>query len=230
MISLLLSAVGAVLSGGLTAQALPAAIEQAVLEQEPALLEELQVSCNGVRAGCAERIVLEAEGLMLDPLRISSATISLSSVELLPDGRMRLGGIDWVARISDSELTSALRRDVEDLGDARLQVDEQALHLSGTYPVLRVNVPYELEGLLQVENESQLVFRVSSSGLARFGMPSGLNRLLESEINPVYDLEQFARRNAEEIAAANRRLSYDFQLSITEITNADGHIILTGEA
>ena len=61
-------------------------------------------------------------------------------------------------------------------------------------------------------------------------IPAQLNRLIENEINPVYDLAEFANRNKQEIKQAREKLDYEFKLTAREIKLGNGHIIVSGDA
>ena len=228
-IALLLSTVSSLLASGQSDTVLAAAIEKAIVAEREEI-GELNVVCSGVRAGHVDRITLELEELLLDPLVVDAARITVEQVSLAADGRLDLGDIEWTATIGEDDLTSALRGHVDTLADASIAIDEDELQLAGTYPFLRMKMPYEIAGRLKIENATELVFRVERSGLSGLSMPGNLNKLIEKEINPVYDLADFASRNEDELNAAKLRLNYEFKLNVDSITNGDGHIIVVGDA
>jgi hypothetical protein len=230
LIALLLSTLSTLLAAGQGDRALSAAIKTAIEKKDVAVIEELAVSTSGAAKGKVSAINLDLDGLLLDPLVIDESSIVVKDVALAGDGKMSLASINWNATISEDDLTSALQMHVDKLSDATLKISDGQLKLHGSYPLLGVKVPYDVAGKLSVENDTQLVFRIDRSGVSGIPMPRGLNKLIESEINPVYDLAEFAERNEGEITSAREKFNYEFKLAIDSITNGDGHIIVAGTA
>ena len=205
-------------------------LSRAVRAKKPVPMETVSVECSGSTDDAIAELGFSFGGLVLEPLLIESASIGVDSLHHDSAGRITMQGIGWTARISDHDLTDALRSHVQRLQDASVKIDSQGLTLSGNYPVLGLTVPYAVHGQLGVENDSQLVFNIDNSRLSGLNMPAGLNTLIEKEVNPVYDLKNFVKRSQKDIDRAKQQLNYEFALHIDKISYGKGHIIVDGSA
>lgn len=231
LIALLLATLTGLLGHGASDVELARQVEAALKAKMPVPMDEVAASCEGVTASGVEQLSFDITGLLLDPLLIGQAVIKISDVTLQPDKKISLSAIDWTADIGEQPLTDTLRTHVDKLSDATVDIKPEGITLSGTYPMLLgIRVPYTVTGDLVVEQQTQLMFRIRKSGVSGVKLPGGLNKLIENEINPVYDLAKFAARSKKDIERAKKQLNYSFMLKVAELKPADGHIIVSGSA
>lgn len=230
LMALLIATLGALLGTGTSDKVLAAQVAKAVQDKPPVPIESVEVACKGSSAQGVDEISFILDGLLLDPLLLKEAQINVGAVRRAADKKMSIGSIAWTADIAEAELTKALRSHVDKLADATVSIAPEGITLSGTYPMWPFPIPYTVTGDLVVENQTQLVFHITKSGAAGMKLPGGLNKMIEKEINPVYDLAKFAARSKKDIERAKQQLNYDFKLLVEKLTPAEGHIIVTGTA
>jgi hypothetical protein len=231
LIALLLLTLGGQLKTGVTEAQLEKQIAAVVKQEQPAPLEDLSVDVTGASASGCDSITFKFEKLMLDPVLMKSADITISKVKKSADGKLSIGGIKWTADMGQAELTEALQQQVDKLKDSTVTISSDGLTLSGKYAVLLgAKMPYSVTGDLKVEDETLLMFYIDKSKVSGVGLPKGLNKTIEKEVNPVYDLKKFRSKSEKEIKLAKEKLNYDFNLLIVTIEPKDGHIIVSGTA
>jgi len=229
LIAVLIAALSQLLGAGGDAALLGERMTDLLLESRPVPMAGAQVMAEGVTAGGVELLAMEFTDLLLEPLEIDETAIEVHGISVSTSG-VGLDGLRFTAKIGQDDLTEALHQHTQALSDAKLRITKQALELSGTYPLLGLRLPYRVAGTLSVQDDTQLVFNIDSSGMGAVRSPAALNRLIEREINPVYDLAEFAARSKEDIANAREQLDYEFKLEVATISLDEGHIIVAGKA
>ena len=238
LVTLLMLTVSQLLGAGVSAEELAAQVQQAVVEHPPAPIESVTVYCTpeqstelGPGPGETHLLRFAFRGLMFEPLLLEEAEFIIGGVRLLEDGSLAIGSIEWWARIAEDDLTTALAAETGALGDApEVRVTEDYVQLKGKYRALFAWIPFEVRGNLTVENQTQLVFSVDQSKMSGIPVPRQVNRLIEKEVNPVYDLTEFAARNEEQLKRAREQLSYEFHLDVYRITPAAERLLVEGTA
>ncbi len=231
LIALLMLTLGAQLKNGVNESKLEKELAAIVLKEQPAPLEEVTVDATGVSASGCKSIVFNFKNLTMDPLLLRKASFTVEKVTKGSDGKLSIGGVAWTSDIGQSELTSALQEQVDKLKDTTITIKEEGLTLSGHYPVIfGSKVSYSVTGDLKMEKETLLMFYIDKSKVSGVGLPKGLNKTIEKEVNPVYDLAKFRAKSQKEIKLAREKLNYDFDLRIKDIKPQDGHIIVSGNA
>ena len=231
LIAILLASLTGFFQTGADPAELSQAMAAAVLETQPVPIEQAEVVCGERTAeGYIEEVTFGLSGVTLDPLEIEQTDITVFGILMQPDGNVTFSGIEWQARIDDKSLTDALRIHVRKMADAEVIARDEVISLKGTYPVWPVRIPYKVDGMLVVENQTELVFHITRTGLSGVRLPVALNNLIESEINPVYDLAKFAARSKKDLDRAKARLDYEFMLQVEEIDAEDGFLLVTGDA
>jgi len=216
-IALLLAALTGMLGSGVSDKELAAKVQQTLLEKKPVPMEKVQVACKGASKTGVDQLTFTIDGLLLDPMLIDHATIVITGIKPESGGKVGLKSVDWTADIAEQQLTSVLRSHVVKLSDATVNIAEEGISLTGTYPVMfKMRVPYKVLGDLSVEQQTQLMFRIRESGVSGVNMPAGLNSLLEKEINPVYDLAKFAARSKKDLDRAKQKLDYAENLRLVD--------------
>jgi hypothetical protein len=230
LIAILLASLTGFFQIGADPQELSRAMAAAVMETQPVPITEAEVTCGDLDNGQIDDVTFSLSGVTLDPLEIEHTEITVFGILQQPDGSVTFKRIEWQARIDDQSLTDALRIHVKKMADAEVHARDEVISLKGTYPVWPVRVPYSVDGSLVVENQTELVFHITRTGLSGVRLPSALNNLIESEINPVYDLAQFAARSKKDLDRAKEKLDYEFMLQVEQIEAGDGFLLVTGDA
>jgi len=230
LIALLLATITGLLTPGVKAPQLEKQMQAAVLKEKPVPMESIAVKCKGVSAGGVDELTFTFTGLLLDPLLIKDANMKIGSVKPVKGGKVSLKSIAWFARIGDKELTAALNAHAESLTNATVLLDPEGITLKGKYKTWLGKMPFEVKGNLVVENDTQLVFEIDKSRMTGIPVPKTVNKIIEKEVNPVYDLAKFAERSKKDIELAKKKLNYDFKLRIDKMVPKDGILEVTGTA
>jgi len=230
LIVLLLATLTSLLAPGVREADLEKQVAAAVLAKPPVPIAAVKVDAAGVSSHGVKSIEFDLSDLLLDPLLIADACIAITHVSKVPQGKLAILGIAWSADITEEALTAALNAHTSSLKSAQVKLEEEGITLSGKYKTRLFPVPFSVKGQLVVENDTQLVFRIDKSRMSGVPVPGPLNRIIEREVNPVYDLAKFAKRNEKDIARAKEQLSYTFKLQVEEITPGSGHIRAAGKA
>lgn len=230
LIALLLALVGQFGQANLSAEEFSQKISESVMVAQPVPLEAVQAEATLSLNGELNSLVFKLDGLALDPLKIEHATITVEGIEIDALGKVSLGSIDWTVEIKDSDLTAALQKHTESISQAVISSSKQGLIVEGSYQLWRLSIPFSLAGQFVVENQTNLVFELDSSGIGKLKLPLRLNKLLEQEINPVYDLAQFSLRSKEDLDQAKAQLNYKFYLLVEKIAPQKGKVVVIGSA
>lgn len=243
LIALLLAAVAGLMSAGAPPVELEQQVRQTVLDHPPVPLEDVVIKV--VPAADLEvapdatppppnsvQITFDFTGLMLEPLLFEQACITVNGVEQQEGGKLSISSIDFTTHITEDALTGALKAETSELGPNPqvLLSKEDGVTLKGSYAALLARVPFTVKGDLTVEEETQLVFTINKSRMAGVPVPGVVNKLIEREVNPVYDLAKFYQRSKKDIDRAREQLNYEFSLRVQELTPQAGYIIVTGTA
>lgn len=230
LIALLLALVGQFGQANLSAEEFSKQISESVMVAQPVPLKAVHAEATLSLNGELNSLVFKLDGLVLDPLKIEHASIMVEGIEIDPQGKVSLGSIDWTVEINDADLTAALQKHTGSITQAVISSSKQGLIVEGSYKLWRLRIPFSLEGQLVVENQTNLVFELDSSGIGKLKLPLKLNKLLEQEINPVYDLGQFSSRSKEDLDQAKAQLNYEFYLLVEKIAPQKGKIVVNGSA
>jgi hypothetical protein len=230
LIALLLAAVTGLLGPGVKQAELEQKVRAAIMEAQPVPIAEVAVKCKGVSAKQVDELTFELTDVMLDPLLISKATMVIGTVQPLKGGKVSIKSIKWTALIGEKELTKALNAHVESLSNASVQLDPEAITLKGKYKTILGKLPFEVKGQLTVDQQTLLMFHIDKSRMQGVSIPKQVNKIIEREVNPVYDLAKFAERSKKDIARAKEKLSYTFNLRVDTMTPQDGTLFVVGKA
>ena len=242
LIALLLAAMASLLGTGATPAELEAQVRQTVLDNPPVPLEDVIITAVPaeeleLEPGTDEpppgslQLTFDFTDLYLEPLLIEHAVITVGGLKRGADGKLSISSISFDTRITEQALTDALKADTDELGkDPQVKLEEDGVMLKGSYKALLTRIPFEVKGNLSVENQTQLMFTIDRSKMAGVPIPGPVNKLIEREVNPVYDLAKFHQRSKKDIDLAREQLNYEFYLQVEEITPEAGYIIVTGIA
>lgn len=244
LIALLLITVGQLLGSGAAPDQLAAQLTADVRDNAPMAIGELAVSAaqeestdgavvsgsGGIDADAPLDLRFEFDEIFLKPVLVDELAIGVAGLKLTPGGGVRIDGIDFVGKFTAESLTEALRARETTVYNPRVLIDPQGITLRGSYGTWLGRVPFEVKGNLLVENQTQLVFTIDKSRMVGIPIPGVVNRIVQNEINPVYDLDAFVERSRDDIARAREMLDYEFYLTVETITPREGFIIVSGSA
>lgn len=243
LIALLLAAVAGLMTAGAGPAELEAKVRETVLKHPPVPMADVHIAAIPAEQLTVEegeepppagslQLAFDFDELYLEPLMLKHAVITVGGV--LPasgEGKLSIGSIAFSTNITEQALTDALKADTDELGpDPEVLIDEDGVTLKGSYSAILTRIPFEVKGNLSVANQTQLVFTIDRSKMAGMKVPGPVNRLIEREVNPVYDLAKFHERSKKDIDRAKDQLDYEFHLEVGELTPKAGYIIVTGTA
>jgi hypothetical protein len=244
LIALLLITVGQLLGAGAAPDQLAAQLTADVRDNAPMAIGELAVSAEhqapaagevnsagtGADANAPLDLRFEFDEIFLEPVLVDELAIGVAGLKLAPGGGVRIDSIDFLGKFTADSLTEALAAKKTTVHNPRVLIDPEGITLTGSYGTWLGRVPFEVKGNLLVENQTQLVFTIDKSRMVGIPIPAVVNRIVQNEINPVYDLDAFVERSKDDIARAREMLDYEFYLTVETITPREGFIIVSGSA
>ncbi len=230
LIALLLATLTGLLVPGVKEAQLEQKIRTAVLAQQPVPIADVTVDCAGVSATQVDELTFNLTDVLLDPLLISQAQMKIGAVKPVKGGKVSIKSIAWSAELSEAALTDALNSHAESLSGAKVRVEPDGITLSGKYKTILGKMPFEVKGQLEIENQTLLVFKIDKSRMTGIPIPKQVNKIIEREVNPIYDLAKFSKRNQKDIQRAKEKLNYEFHLEILSMTPKDQFLFVVGKA
>jgi hypothetical protein len=230
LIALLLAAVTGLLGPGVKQADLEQKVRAAVLAAQPVPIADVAVKCKGVSAKQVDELTFTLKDVLLEPLLISEATMVIGTVKPLKGGKVSIKSIKWTALIGEEPLTKALNAHVSSLTNATVLLDPEGITLKGKYKTFLGKLPFEVKGQLTVDQQTLLMFHIDKSRMQGVSIPGPVNKIIEREVNPVYDLAKFAERSKKDIARAKEKLSYSFHLEVESMTPQEGQLLVVGKA
>ena len=176
------------------------------------------------------RLTFTFDEIYLEPLLVRELEIEVGELHLQDDGSLRIGSLAFSAEFTQEALTEALAAKAGTVHNPRVVLEPDGITLKGSYGTWIGRVPFEVKGNLSVEEQTQLIFSIDKSKMIGVPIPGPVNRIIQREVNPVYDLDAFAERSRKDIQRARDMLDYEFYLEVDKITPRQGHIIVTGYA
>jgi hypothetical protein len=230
LIALLLATLTGLLIPGVKEAQLEQKVRAAVLAQQPVPIKDVTVDCTGVSATKVDELAFNLTEMMMDPLLISQAQMKIGSVKPMPGGKVSISSIAWTADLSEAALTAALNAHVESLSSAKVKIEPDGITLSGKYKTMLGKMPFEVKGQLEIEDQTLLIFKIDKSKMTGIPVPKQVNKIIEREVNPIYDLAKFTKRNKKDIERAKEKLNYEFHLEILKMTPQTGSLLVVGKA
>jgi hypothetical protein len=235
LIAVLLITVAQLLGSGTTPAQIAAQLQADVVQSAPMAIEELAVAVSpeerqdGVTAESWE-IRFDFDEIFLEPVLVDELAITVHGLALTEDGEVHINALSFRGKFTEESLTAALAAKETTVHNPRVELERDGITLKGSYGTWLGRMPFEVKGNLTVENQTQLVFSIDKSRMIGIPIPGVVNRIVQNEINPVYDLDAFVERSQKDIERAREMLDYEFYLEVEQITPADGFIIVTGNA
>lgn len=237
LLVLLVLTVGELLGSGATPGQLAQDLEVTLLESMPVAYEELAVAVSTEQVDALStkdqngyRVEFYFDDVFLEPMLIDELTITVHGLQQDESGKLRIASLGFISRITADALTAGLGSHVSSLNDASVDLTKSGITLSGKYQTWVAGVPFSVSGIINIKQQTQLMFSIDKSQMVGVNIPAAVNHIIEKEVNPVYDLAAFAERSKRDIKLVYERLNYHFLLEVEEITPGDGHIIIAGKA
>lgn len=241
LIAVLMVTVGQLLASGAVVDSMAGQVQVALEEGSPFTVAEIAVDftveepappveTDPAPGGDSYRIDFEFTDIEIEPLLIHELEIAVGGIQPAAGDGLTIGWITFEAQIDDQALQEALTSHAPSILNPRITISHSGISLGGRLRTWLAAVPFEVQGSLSVVNQTQLVFDIDRSRMVGIGIPAAVNNVIEHEVNPVYDLADFATRSKDDIARAKSQLDYEFYLSVNKLTPRDGHIIVVGKA
>lgn len=243
LIALLMVTVSQLLGAGVPAADLAEQVRAAVLEAAPMEIADATAFITPEPADEAGddqpqvqldaalwRLTFTFDDIYLEPLLVRELEIEVGKLHLQDDGSLRIGSIAFSAEFTQEALTEALAAKAGTVHNPRVVLNPDGITLRGSYSTWIGRVLFEVKGNLSVEEQTQLIFSIDRSKMIGVPIPGPVNRIIQREVNPVYDLDAFAERSRKDIQRARDLLDYEFYLEVDQITPRQGHIIVVGHA
>jgi len=139
-----------------------------------------------------------------------------------------VGDIKFRFTFRPEDLARALELSSERILEPRVRIEHSTVIISGKYAFGFLRPSFEVEGYLTFEGGSRIYYRVGKVRLAGLGMPGRIEKLLEDEMNPLFDLDKFHKKRREEFAENAKIVGRELRLRINHIIVHDDKVIATG--
>lgn len=182
-------------------------------------------------------IDLTLDKLWVEPVLIDEAYFNIGDVRLNTGkvltgntGRCvrSVGDIRFRFTFRPDDLARALELSSDSIIDPKVRTEQSSVVISGRYAFGILNPSFEVEGYLTFEGGSRIYYRVQKVRLAGLGMPGSIERLLEDEMNPLFDLDKFHEKRKDEFAENEKMVGRKLKLKISHIIVGDGKVVVTG--
>jgi hypothetical protein len=231
LVALLMLTLAGLIKPGVNDAQLEKKLAAVVQQDQPAPLEKVAVDASKASSEGVESVDFHFTNLFMEPLMVRDSHFVVSGISRAADDKLSLKDIEWRAELDEDALTAALNSQKNKLSDAKVSLTPDGITLSGKYKVLLgQKMGFSVTGNLFIEEGSLLVFHIDKSKAAGMNIPKGLNKTIEDEVNPVYDLAKFAARSKKDIDFAKQQLDYDFKLEVTRISPKSGYLEVGGSA
>jgi hypothetical protein len=182
-------------------------------------------------------IDLTLDKLWVKPVLIDEAYFNITDVRLdtgnVLTGKAKkcvrsVGDIKFRFTFRPDDLARALELSSDNIINPKVRTEQSVVIISGKYAFGILKPSFEVEGYLTFEGGSRIYYRVQKVRLAGLGMPGRIEKLLENEMNPLFDLEKFHEKRKKEFEKNEKIVGRELRLKIGHIIVSDGKIVTTG--
>ena len=239
LISMILAILGSVLVGG--ESGLENKLENALKQElgERVKKVEVQVHQNPgsfILKGKIASIDFIFDDLYVKPVLMDEVTFNVKDVRvdilksaLTGDAKVkRVGDISYSFTIKENQLAKALENETKAISDANVKIAGGELILSGKYRLGFLAIPFSVAGVPGFEENRRLVYKITEVRFVGMKLPKRIDTLLEEEINPVFDIEEFYEKKSDEWNLNEEMLGRELKLTVTSISADKGRIVVTG--
>jgi len=236
---MILAILGSVLVGG--ESGLESKLESALKQElgEKVKKVEVQVHQNPgsfILKGKIASIDFIFDDLYVKPVLMDEVTFNVKDVRvdilksaLTGDAKIKkVGDISYGFTVKENELAKALENETKAISDAKVKISDGMLVLSGKYRFGFLAIPFSVAGVPDFEDNRRLVYRVTEVRFVGMKLPKRIETLIEEEINPIFDIEEFYEKKSDEWKLNEEMLGRDLKLTVTSISAEKGRIVVTG--
>jgi len=178
------------------------------------------------------------DGLYIKPMMLRRAQIKIEGVQL-DDSEPAKTGIERVKSVGTisyelvvqaDDLARALAEKSKTIKNPRITIDDGIATLSGSLKFGFIKTPFEVSGRPTFEKHSQIVYRVTEVKFVGIPLPGSLKQLIEDDINPIFDLDEFYEKKKEDLAQTEKMLHRPLKFVIKSLVAEDNRLVLSGTA
>ena len=180
---------------------------------------------------------LTLDQLWVEPVMVDRAYFNISDVRL-NTGKVLAGNAEKSVRsvgdiafrftFGPDDLADALAASSDNILDPEVRLEYGTVVISGRYAFGILKPSFEVVGYLTFEGGSRIYYRVMKVRLGGLGMPGRIEKLLEDEMNPLFDLDKFHEKRKDELAENAKMVGRELKLKISRIIVGDKDITVTG--
>ncbi|OGK08899.1 MAG: hypothetical protein A2Y63_06125 [Candidatus Riflebacteria bacterium RBG_13_59_9] len=177
------------------------------------------------------------EGLWVKPVRIEEAYFNVEDIRInaskvllgKSDSCLRsIGDISFRFTFLPQDLARALELRSENIREPEIALAGGQLVISGKYLLGPISTPFEVEGYLSYEGGSRIYYRINAVRVAGLGLPATFRKMIEDELNPLFDLGEFHEKRREEFERNEKMVGRSLKVEVKHIVVGDDRIVITG--
>lgn len=160
---------------------------------------------------------------------VKNIRINLLSSAISREAKVEsVGEILFRLTIREDDLAKGLAEKAKNILEPTVEINNGKIILSGKYRLGFLKVPFSVAGYGTFENKTTLNFRIDEVRFVGLRMPESIDRLLEREVNPIFDLDKFYEEKGKEWKLNEEMLGRELNLTVRQIRATEGKIIITG--
>jgi len=183
-------------------------------------------------------VKLTFDRLYIKPMMVRRAEITLEQMVLDPtkppeagvERVKSVGPLSYRFTFEADDLAAALAAKSKRIRNPKITIERGIATLSGKLKVGFIKTPFEVAGRPAFEKKSQIVYHVTEVKFIGVPLPASLKQLIEDDINPIFDLNEFYDKKKEELAQTERMLKRPLKFVVTELKAEHNRLLLTGTA
>lgn len=176
--------------------------------------------------------------LYIKPMMVRRADIKLEQMVLDPTKPLQagvervksVGPLSYRLTFEADDLAAALTAKSKHIREPRITIARGIATLSGKLKFGFIKTPFEVAGNPTFEKHSQIVYRITEVKFIGVPLPASLKQLIEDDINPIFDLNEFYDKKKEDLAETERMLGRPLKFVVTGMKAEDNRLVLTGTA
>ncbi len=238
LITLIISVLGTVISGGGN---LEGKVEEALKNELGERVKDVRVEVhsnpgslliNGKIASMDFTFdEFYVEPVLMDEVVFSVKDVRVNLLKSAISGEAKIkkvGDITYRFIVRQNDLAEGLHAKVSNILDPQVTIKGGQIEISGKYQLGIIKVPFTVSGYVSYENKKTLNYRITEVRFVGVKVPAAIDRILEREINPLFDLEEFFKEKGGEWKMNEEMLGRKLNLTVRHILASEGKITVTG--
>jgi len=171
------------------------------------------------------------EPVLMDKVyfQVNDVVLDVGGTRFLNRAKIKsVGKIFYRFTVEEDNLAKGLQKRSRNISGARVKIDDGTIILSGSYHFGFIAVPFSVEGY-GIFEQTKLMYRITRVRFVSIPLPEPIERLVEREINPIFDLKQFYQKKGSEWKLNEKMLGRKLNLTVKRITADDGKVTVEGE-